>query len=215
MSRHYASEINGQIAQDEAKAARLISKYSASLDKYIWKSFQESFVPFNELEEARNLYFRYRVRVVDSLGDRRADDLVRQHFDFVLPDSESVVNTIKCHKKIKGFMNQLSAICNKRRNQAEYDRFQIQNNQITAHLFADQVRLIAARCQGAAFNKEAVISTAICIEILSEVSRPLMTKERKRVFGVFLLNLLNQHDIVKPIGAILEWALAQYEAYDA
>jgi len=42
--------------------------------------------------------------VVDSLKDKRAEDLTRQQFEFVLPETKGVIQTFKCHKKIKNLM---------------------------------------------------------------------------------------------------------------
>ena len=76
----------------------------ANLDHFNWGLFRESDEPYSELEDARNLYYRYELQTVNSLEDRQAEDLTKLHFEFVLPESKGVIQTFKCYKKIKNLM---------------------------------------------------------------------------------------------------------------
>ena len=76
LCRYYAGVYNKTMKQNEGESEALINKYSAQLEFYVWNSFNEFYHPVSELEKARNLYNRFRFRVVDSLQDKRVEDLV-------------------------------------------------------------------------------------------------------------------------------------------
>jgi hypothetical protein len=60
--------------------------------------------PYSELEDARNIYYRYELQTVESLEEKKAEDLTRLQFEFVLPENKGVIQTFKCYKKIKNLM---------------------------------------------------------------------------------------------------------------
>ena len=39
----------------------LLSKFQNNMANYVWPSFVESDEPYSELEDARNIYFRYEL----------------------------------------------------------------------------------------------------------------------------------------------------------
>ena len=71
---------------------------------YIWGQFVESDEPYSELEDAKNVYFRYHLRMVDSIADKKCEDLTRTPLEFVLPEQRGVIHTFKCYRKIKSLM---------------------------------------------------------------------------------------------------------------
>lgn len=68
-----------------------MEKYRGELTHFLWKSYRESDEPYSELEDAKNIYYRYEVQTVDSLTDKKVDDLTRYTFEFVLPEVKGVM----------------------------------------------------------------------------------------------------------------------------
>ncbi len=56
----------------------------------MWTGFRESEEPYCELEDARNIYYRYELQTVESLLDKKAEDLTKSQYEFVLQESKCV-----------------------------------------------------------------------------------------------------------------------------
>jgi hypothetical protein len=54
-----------------------MDKYQTQLKDYVWIGFREAEEPYSELEDARNIYYRYELQTVASLLDKKAEDLTK------------------------------------------------------------------------------------------------------------------------------------------
>ena len=92
----------------------LVEKFRSILEKdYNWDNYQESQEPYSELEDARNLYWRFERNTAQSLIDGYANEVAKHSFEFVLPETMGVIQTYKCHKKLETFFSQLHNSYNK------------------------------------------------------------------------------------------------------
>jgi len=76
LHRYYSSVYVEKVKQQSERMS-VVDYYRNQLKKFIWGSFRESEEPYSDFEDARNIYYRYELEVVDSLRDKRAEDLTR------------------------------------------------------------------------------------------------------------------------------------------
>ena len=80
----------------------VIEKFRTILEsEFNWDNYQESDEPYCELEDARNLYWRFERNTAQSLTNGYANEVAKHSFEFVLPEIIGVIQTFKCYKKIE------------------------------------------------------------------------------------------------------------------
>jgi hypothetical protein len=90
--------------QNERKD-RLLAKYGAEMERdFVWGQFVGTEEPYSEFNDARNIYHRYKEQTVQSLMDKKCEDLTRTPQEFVLNEERGIIHTFKCYKKIKNLM---------------------------------------------------------------------------------------------------------------
>lgn len=84
----------------------MVEKFRSILENdFNWDHYQETLEPYSELEDAKNLYWRFEKNTSKSLVDGYANIVAKHSFEYVLPETPAIFQTYKCHKRLENLLN--------------------------------------------------------------------------------------------------------------
>ena len=72
INRFHAAIYERELIKEHDRFKLLLGKYSQELQAFDYTNFSQINEPIEEMDDAKNLYFKFRVEAVTSLNDKRA-----------------------------------------------------------------------------------------------------------------------------------------------